>query len=444
VYIPFSLLKVDEDYLPHPQLPIHKCFQDGDKVEVAVKDCAKEYSSSEKQWYEQAFGKERHVMRISLQYIPKSDMIKNNKTCKVFVKVHNQMFPELFEEFKDRNYQEEFEVEMECLPYHDGTNYFVYDFDTPYGDVSYEYFYTVGEEEEKKAIPDKDHEGISMTQTPTDIVSAEKQRELDQIEEEEIKKREKEQKNAHKMAMEKKKEEALEKQQQMLLQEQNSLKLDIYWKKMDLNFHQSLEDANAALSILSLYYDTITDYFSFYASLQYQFYKMKENEFITLHSFMHFLKLFGIATTKDEIRLYFQQLESLIVPPPENVLNIKNGLNFAQFLEAILRIVDIQARNSEQNENEELYRLMLQEIFQDATMNIQRKSSEDPLVAELYTDKSQELFHENYGLLGGIYHQKAVNKSGIGLGLGFEDFYAILEDAGKFLFWKHLLIKIIF
>lgn len=304
------------------------------------------------------------------------------------------------------------------------------DIEIPYGDVVYEYFYTLGEDEEKKPIPDKESEGITITQIPSDVVSADRQRELDIEEEEDIKKKEKEQKTAHKQAMEKKKEEALERQQQMLLQEQNSLKLDIYWKAMDLNFHQSLEDANAALSIFSLYYETITDYFSFYASLQYQFYKLKENEFITLHSFMHFLKLFGIATTKDEIRIYFQQLDSLIIPPPENVLNIKNGLNFAQFLEAILRIVDIKARNSDQPDNEEVYRLMLQQIFQDATMSIQRKSEEDILVAELYTDKSQELFHENYGLLGGIFQQKAVNKSGIGLGLSFEDFYAILEEAG--------------
>jgi hypothetical protein len=341
------------------------------------------------------------------------------------------MYPELKEEFKDRNFEEEFEIEMEMLPYHDNTNYFMSDIELPYGDVTYEYLYRIGEEEEKKQIPDKDSEGVIYTQMPGDLISVDKQRELDIEEEEDIKKKEKEQKTSHKQAMEKKKEEALDRQQQMLLQEQNSLKLDIYWKAMDLNFHQSLEDANAALSIFSLYYETITDYFSFYASLQYQFYKLKENEFVTLHSFMHFLKLFGIATTKDEIRIYFQQLDSLIIPPPENVLNIKNGLNFAQFLEAVLRIVDIKARNSDQPDNEEVYRLMLQQIFQDATMSIQRKSEEDMLVAELYTDKSQELFHENYGLLGGIYQQKAVNKSGIGLGLSFDDLYGILEEAGK-------------
>lgn len=430
VYIPNSLVKVDEDDFPHPRIPINKAFQDGDKAEVTLKDRSREQTSLEKRWYDQAFGKERHIMRIGITYIPKAEIIKTNKAIKLFVRVHNKMFPELYEEFKGQSYKEEFDLQMDTLLYHDNTNYFSTDFDIPYGDVSYEYLYTIGEEEEKKAIPDKDYEGITIHQTPSEVISAERQEELDKHEEEEIKKKEKEQRTAHKQAMERKKDEAKERQEQMLLQEQNSLKLDIYWKVMDLNFHNSLEDANAALSILSLYYNTITDYFSFYAALQYQFYKLDENKFITLHSFMHFLKLFGIANTKDELRIYFQQLDTLIIPPPENVLNIKNGLNFAQFLEAILRIVDIKAKNSDQPDNEETYRLLLQQIFQDATMAIKHKSEEDPLIAELYTPRSVELFNANYGLLAGIYHQKAINKSGIGLGMSYEDFYTILEEAG--------------
>jgi hypothetical protein len=442
------LIKPDEDDFPHPRIPINKAFQDGEKCEVTLKDRSREQTGLEKRWYSQAFGKERNIRKISISLFPKLEVLKTNKSVTLYIKVTNAIFPELLEEFKEEEPVQEFEIEMETHPYHDGTNYFMADFELPYGDDTLEYFYTIGGEEEKKFVAEKDIGTATIHKSPSDIVSAAKQKELDEKEEEEIKKREKEQKNAHKLAMEKKKEEALERQQQMLLQEQNSLKLDIYWKAMDLNFLKSLEDANAALSILSLFYDTISDYFSFYASLQYQFYKLKENEFITLHSFMHFLKLFGIATTKDEIRFYFQKLDTLIIPPPENVLNIKNGLNFAQFLEAILRIVQIKAENSEQPENDETFRLILQQIFggysgsfgqpgvQGATMAIKRKSEEDELFVALYSPESQQLFNENYGLLGAIYQQKAVNKSGIGLGLGYEDFYLILEDAGNSLFSK--------
>lgn len=60
------------------------------------------------------------------------------------------------------------------------------------------------------------------------------------------------------------------------------MKLDVYWRVMNLGFHHNNEDANASLAILSLYLDTLTDYFSFYAALQPQFYSMKENEMICL------------------------------------------------------------------------------------------------------------------------------------------------------------------
>jgi len=424
-------LKVDENYFPHPQEPIHKIFQNGDKVEVTVKDCSREPASYETEWYNQAFGRKRHMMMVSIVYDPKTEIIKNNINSRVFFKAHFQMYPELFEEFKDMNYPDELEYEMDEIIKENGAKQFQWDFELPYGDVTYEYFYTLGDdEEEKKAIDEKDTQGIHVSQSPSDIISAEKQRELDLIEEEEIKKQEKKQKEKHKADMESKKNEALERQEQMLTQQENSLKLDIYWKVMDLTFHQNVEDAGAALNIFSLYYDTISEYFGFYASLQYQFYNLKENEFITLHSFMHFLKLFGIADTKEKIKLYFDQLTTLIIPPLENILNIKNGLNFAQFLEAILRIIDFKAKNSGDSDNEEEYRMLLEQTFQDGTINVKNKSAEDPLLMELYTVKSQQLFHENYGLLGCIFDQKSVTNTDIGFGMSFEDFYSALEEAG--------------
>lgn len=340
------------------------------------------------------------------------------------------MFPELVKEFENETYKSDFEIEMEKNPYSDLTNYFTYEIELPYGHLEYEYLYSIGDEE-KKPIPDKDHEGIEVSQYPEDIISAEEQKLLDMQEEEDIKRREKEQKTAHKLELEKRTKEAEERHRQMQIQEENSFKLDIYWKAMDLNFHSSLEDANAALSIFSLFYETITDYFTFYAGLQKQFYKEEENRFITLQSFMHFLKLFGIATTKDEINLYFQQLNTLIIPPVDNTLNIKNGLNFAQFLEAILRIIDSKAKSSDQPDNEENYRDLLQQTFQDATMSIKRKSMEDKLIVKLYTEESQMCFYDKFGLLGAIFQNRSLTNNSIHLGLPFDEFALIMSQAGK-------------
>lgn len=59
------------------------------------------------------------------------------------------------------------------------------------------------------------------------------------------------------MLEETKAKEAFERQQQIFQQEQNTLKLDVYWRVMNLGFHHGNEDANASLAILSLYLDTL-------------------------------------------------------------------------------------------------------------------------------------------------------------------------------------------
>lgn len=51
------------------------------------------------------------------------------------------MFPELLEEFKNSNYPPDLEVKMDRSLYHDGTNYFTYEIELPYGNLDYDYYY---------------------------------------------------------------------------------------------------------------------------------------------------------------------------------------------------------------------------------------------------------------------------------------------------------------
>lgn len=371
-------------------------------------------------------------MKLGVFFDPIGDLLrKPDNDVKIYLQVQYQMYPEHREEFFDKNFQEDFEVLMDWTILSGDTNSFKYYFDLPYGDYSFQYFYTVKNEEEKKPIPDKELENTEVKQTPEHIISVAKQKELDIEEEENIKKREKEQKEKHKREMDERRQEAKERQTQMETQMKNSQKLSIYWSEMNLDFHTSEVNANTSLSIFSLFYDEIKSYFEYYTKLQYQFYKKVENHFITLHSFMHFLKLYQIAVTRNEIGLFMQRLETLIIQPPENVLNVKNGLNFAQFLEAIMRIVYYKVEHSDNPDDEEEYRKQMTKIFQEGTMEIQKKSTEDPIIIGLHAEDSQILFYGKYKLLGAIYQQKAVNKTELGLGLTFEDFYSVLEDSGK-------------
>jgi hypothetical protein len=172
---------------------------------------------------------------------------------------------------------------------------------------------------------------------------------------------------------------------------------------MNLNFHNSEKDANASLAVLSVYLDTLLDYFSFYSSLQPQFYTMKENEFITLQSLFHFLKLFQICFAKAEVYELIQKFEDKIRMPVDDTLNIKNGLNFAQFLECILQSAYFKLNEAGRTQEDDAYGDTLQKLFQTATNEIKHRAADDFLSAELYSAESQKVFYDNYGLLAAIF-----------------------------------------
>jgi len=67
---------------------------------------------------------------------------------------------------------------------------------------------------------------------------------------------------------------------------------------MQLGIHRSDEDFNASLSILSIYHLDLFDNFTFYTSLHPQIFRKRENEMMTLQSFLHFLKVMNLALSR--------------------------------------------------------------------------------------------------------------------------------------------------
>lgn len=70
---------------------------------------------------------------------------------------------------------------------------------------------------------------------------------------------------------------------------------------------------------------------------------------ITLSSFVHFMKIMGIAASRDEVTNASDAMKEIdgVNLPFGDTLNILNGLNYAQFLEAILRIAYWKKNNSD-------------------------------------------------------------------------------------------------
>jgi len=91
------------------------------------------------------------------------------------------------------------------------------------------------------------------------------------------------------------------------------------------------------------------DNFKFYSQLQEQKFRKDENYLITLQSFMDFVKLMDIAKTRDDASAACECMGEIddVKPPFADTLNIMNGLNYAQFLEAILRIAYYKKDNTD-------------------------------------------------------------------------------------------------
>ena len=128
------------------------------------------------------------------------------------------------------------------------------------------------------------------------------------------------------------------------------------------------------MSFLSIYHLELHENFLYYSRNFKQFYNRDENKMIVLQGFFHFLKLMNLAASPRDIVDMFQTLQLIdgVVLPVEDTLNIKNGLNYAQFLEAILRIGYIKAEETGQS-----FKMTLEKMFQSAQLDISKRQEAD-------------------------------------------------------------------
>ena len=134
---------------------------------------------------------------------------------------------------------------------------------------------------------------------------------------------------------------------------------------MDLYFHKQEEDFNASMSLLSIFHLELHDNFKYYASVCRPFYHRKENEMIPLQGFFHFVKLMNLTHSAEELISWFQaslhEIDGMYVPV-DDTLNIKAGMNYAQFLSALLRIGYIKAEQSG-DQTSQAYKNSLEQMF---------------------------------------------------------------------------------
>jgi len=114
------------------------------------------------------------------------------------------------------------------------------------------------------------------------------------------------------------------------------------------------------LSILSIFHLDLSDHFTFYSSLHPQLFRKKQNEMISIQGMTHFLKMMRLAGSREEALRIFEALHELVNLPLNDTLNIKNGMNYAMFLESIIRIAYHKVEENGESDVDGAYKNVLE------------------------------------------------------------------------------------
>lgn len=300
-------MNVDGEDWVHPRKRIcDTTIEDGDICEIWVQDKTVETTSSMQLWQDQAFGKERNMMTINITFMSEEKKIKEATdgicTCTYTYK----MAPEVMQEFDPKDWKEECTFDLYLMEQDEGihNNWFEYTgLKLPYGEISFKFKVKVKDKEIEVSQNDP-YMKIEFEPKP---ILASQQKVMDEEEERKNEEKQAEAKRERQRLEKKKADEAFEREQQIMQQAQNTMKLDQYWRVMNLQFFKTEEDASVSLAILSLYLDNLMDYFQFYSALQkQQMYKNPVNYLITLQSMIHYMKTFRFCESKQDIQVLAQ------------------------------------------------------------------------------------------------------------------------------------------
>ena len=125
-----------------------------------------------------------------------------------------------------------------------------------------------------------------------------------------------------------------------------------------------------------------------------------------------------------------EALHEIIHLPLTDTLNVKNGLNYSLFLESIIRIAYYKLQDSEYEGQEDGYRNMIEQIFNEGNIELKKRMMDDRLLSELYSTDNCKVFYEHFSLLAAIFSSKGMLHLETFLELQKEEFMNILIESG--------------
>lgn len=136
-----------------------------------------------------------------------------------------------------------------------------------------------------------------------------------------------------------------------------------------------------------------------------------------------------LAHSRDEALRICEALHELIHIPLQDTLNIKNGLNYAMFLEAIIRI-GYHKLEIEGGDGESGYKNILEQMFNDGNIEIKKRMMEDRMLSEIYSHDMGKVFLQHSSLFSAIFSAKATVQLENFLEMSKEDFMGLLVESG--------------
>jgi hypothetical protein len=119
------------------------------------------------------------------------------------------------------------------------------------------------------------------------------------------------------------------------------------------------------------------------------------------------------------------QIEGLQLPV-EDTLNLKNGLNYAQFLEAILRIAFLKAAETGKS-----YASTLEDIFSNQALDIKKRVFADNFLNQVYDNaENDEVFRKYEDLLVAIFSYKGIPKNATYIEMEKTMLVQLMKEAG--------------
>jgi len=142
------------------------------------------------------------------------------------------------------------------------------------------------------------------------------------------------------------------------------------------------------------------------------------------------MKVMKLASTYNDALRIFESLHELIRLPLQDTLNIKNGLNYAMFLESIIRTGYHKMEENGETEIDGAYKNILEQMFNEGNIELKKRMMEDRLISELYSHDNSKVFYEHATLLSAVFTNRSVDQLENFTELPKETFMQILIESG--------------